>query len=751
MSLLVGERGRQAVRGFHLTFAGASHCATMTLISELSLKAMDDERYEAADGGEVAESPGDSEIDQLLRARGDIDSALRRHKTEVAVLFTDIVGSTSFFERYGDTAGLLMLQRHHELVLPAIEEAGGTVVKTIGDAVLATFSSAETAVRTAIQIQLRLDAHNEERLQPDQIYTRIGINFGTGYLKDRDIFGDVVNVAARFVKACAPAQVLVSRTIFDAITGAEEINCRKLGASSFHGKSAPEDIYEVLWTSPDRYERVRKQFDSGKSGSATRSVLGRYELLEELGRGAMGVVHKAYDPAVGRIVALKTVRLDVTGSEREELIRRLRQEAQAAGRLEHPHIVTIYDAGEAEGVFYLTMQFVKGSTLAELVAGRSLLPVKQIVLMFEQICEGLHYAHERGIVHRDLKPTNIIITPEGAAKILDFGIAKVAEAGTTKAGLILGTPSYMSPEQAQGGRVDRRSDIFALGAMLYELLTGEKPFPANTPTAVIYKILHEEPIPLRAVEPTIDPALERVVRKALAKSPFERYQTCQELQEELKNAGRGTPQPTARKAAAPRETKPRAPRAPRKAAPTPTPAPAAAVSGTNRFALVVGVLLLVGMAVFGWQQDWFSSKPSPSKIQSVTPGKTPSPVPAAQPPGPAVTKAPAMTSPPQEQSPKAEEKKTKSDEKPTSSAVEESKPPKSSPPARSSLSPALQQEISSWLRQAEQYVGRGEYSNAVFALNQILAIDPNHAEARAMLDKVRRLQERHVPSQPPQS
>jgi len=708
---------------------------------------MEDERYEDAEGAGVAESSGDTDIDQLLRERGEIDSALQRHKAQVAVLFTDIVGSTSFFERYGDTAGLLMLQRHHELVLPAIEEFGGTVVKTIGDAVLATFSSAESAVRTAIQIQQRLDAHNEERLQVDQIFTRIGINYGTGYLKDRDVFGDVVNVAARFVKACAPAQILVSRTIYDAITGQEDVTCRKLGSSSFHGKSSPEDIYEVLWTSPERYQRVRKQLDTSKAASAERSVLGRYELLEELGRGAMGVVHKAYDPAVGRIVALKTVRLDVTGSEREELIRRLRQEAQAAGRLEHPNIVTIYDAGEAEGVFYLTMQFVKGSPLAELIAGRSLLPVKQIILLFDQICEGLHYAHERGIVHRDLKPTNIILTPEGSAKIVDFGIAKIAEAGTTQAGLVLGTPSYMSPEQAQGGRVDRRSDIFALGAMLYELLTGEKPFPANTPTAVIYKILHEEPIPPRAVEPTIDPELERVVRKALAKSPFERYQSCRELQEDLKQAGRGTPQPAAKQPAPPREAKPRAPRAVRKPAPAVQPH----TTRNHAFQVVVGLLVLVALVVVGWQQSWFSQSP-PSQPRREAPSKPPATVPAAPPPTEVITQAPAKKLSSPAPSPTIEVKKPKPEEKPAAPATEENQAAKKTPPAQSrpSVSSAQQQEITSWLRQAEQYVGRGEYNNAVFALNQVLAIDPAHSEARAMLEKVRRLQERQAASPRPE-
>lgn len=707
---------------------------------------MADEPHQAAGSG-VPESPGDTDIDQLLRARGEIDSALRRHKAQIAVLFTDIVGSTAFFERYGDTAGLLMLQRHHELVLPSIEKAGGTVVKTIGDAVLATFSSAETAVGVAVKIQQTLDAHNEERLQSEQIYTRIGINFGAGYLKDRDVFGDVVNVAARFVKACAPAQVLVSRTIYDAISGQKDITCRKLGASSFHGKSAPEDIYEVLWTSLERYERVRRQFEAGKAGAATRSVLGRYELLEELGRGAMGVVHKAYDPAVGRIVALKTVRLDVTGTDREELIRRLRQEAQAAGRLEHPHIVTIYDAGEAEGVFYLTMQFVKGSTLADMMSGRSLLPVKQIVILFDQICEGLHYAHERGIVHRDLKPTNIIIAPEGSAKILDFGIAKVAEAGTTKAGLVLGTPAYMSPEQAQGGRVDRRSDIFSLGAMLYELLTGEKPFPANTPTAIIYKILHEEPIPPRAVEPTINPALERVVRKALTKSPFERYQDCRQLQQDLREADRGTPQPAAKQLAPARETKPRAPRAPRKASPVPQPLP----KRSHGFQVVVGLLVLLTLVVVGWQQKWFSQQPPPTQLRQAKPSKPPAPAPRAQPPAEAVSQAPVKKSATPAPSPKTAEKKLIQEPKPEPAVAEERPAAKSPPPpSRPSAPPAQQQEIASWLRQAEQYVGRGEYNNAVFALNQVLAIDPANAEARAMLDRVHRLQERQGTQRPPE-
>ena len=236
---------------------------------------MDEEADKSDSGRTAAGSGGDTDVDQLLRERNEIDSALRRHKAQMAVLFTDIVGSTAFFERYGDTAGLIMLQRHHELVLPTIEEASGTVIKTIGDAVLATFSSPQAAVRTAINIQQRLAAYNETRPQEERIFTRIGINFGTGIVKDRDLFGDVVNVAARFVKACAPAQILVSRTVYSDLTDQGDITIRKLGTTTFHGKAEPEEIYEVLWTTEEEYDRLRHQLDVQEKGHTTRSVLGR--------------------------------------------------------------------------------------------------------------------------------------------------------------------------------------------------------------------------------------------------------------------------------------------------------------------------------------------------------------------------------------------------------------------------------------------------------------------------------------------
>ena len=231
---------------------------------------------------------------------------------------------------------------------------------------MAVFSSPVAAVRAAMQVQQQIDAHNQDQPQADQLYTRIGLNFGRGFVKNKDVFGDVVNTAARIVKACAPAQILFSRSVYEALQKEKGFKYRKLRSAAFHGKAAPEALYEVLWTSPQRYQQLRRQFDHTEDGKTTRNLLGRYEILQELGRGAMGVIYKAYDPTVGRIVALKTVRLDVTDSDREELVQRLRQEAQAIGRLEHPNILI----GLAEPLLYFPLFPGAASGLRPRTGGR---------------------------------------------------------------------------------------------------------------------------------------------------------------------------------------------------------------------------------------------------------------------------------------------------------------------------------------------------------------------------------------------
>ena len=263
---------------------------------------------------------------------------------------------------------------------------------------------------------------------------------------------------------------------------------------------------------------------------------GRYQLVSELGRGAMGVVYEGYDPVIGRSVAIKTMLTEgLSGNEFETYRARFQREAQAAGMLAHPNIVTIYDFGEDEGFLYLAMELLRGKSLEKLLQEQSMLPIETIIPIYQQVCSALDYAHDHKIVHRDIKPANIMILENGVVKVADFGIAKMMATGMTRAGQILGTPNYMSPEQVKGRGVDGRSDIFALGVILYELVTGEKPFSGQNVTTVIYKIMHENPIPPRELEPTIHPGLSSVITKALAKGMDERYQSCRELAEDLKN------------------------------------------------------------------------------------------------------------------------------------------------------------------------------------------------------------------------
>jgi eukaryotic-like serine/threonine-protein kinase len=265
---------------------------------------------------------------------------------------------------------------------------------------------------------------------------------------------------------------------------------------------------------------------------------GRYEIVAELGRGAMGVVYKATDPVIGRPVAVKTIKLSEqgTGLTRSELIARFQTEARAAGLLTHHNIVVIYDAGEEDGLFYITMELVEGKSIQTLLDAGHVFPLPRVLRIMEQACSALQFAHENNIVHRDIKPANIMLTGDDTVKVTDFGTAKILQFGTVQqTAHVMGTPSYMSPEQVKGRAVDGRTDVFSLGVMLYEMITGEKPFPGESITTVIYKIVNEEPVPPRTIDPTIHPGISAAVLRALAKEPEDRYQSCHEFLEDLRN------------------------------------------------------------------------------------------------------------------------------------------------------------------------------------------------------------------------
>jgi serine/threonine protein kinase len=267
-------------------------------------------------------------------------------------------------------------------------------------------------------------------------------------------------------------------------------------------------------------------------------IAGRYQVLQKLGAGAMGTVYKAKDKVLGRMVAIKTIRLEglaASDTSHDELRERFLREAKVAANLKHPNIVTIYDFGEAAGLTYIAMEFIDGQGLDRIIrAGR--LPVERAAALGIQVADALAVAHKHKVIHRDIKPANIMIEPGDRVKVTDFGIGKQTDAAEhlTMTGSILGTPSYMSPEQARANReIDGRSDLFSLGCILYEMVAGQKAFRGDTLTAIIFKIITEEPPPLRELDPNVPDEMVRIIAKALAKAPETRYQTGQELADDL--------------------------------------------------------------------------------------------------------------------------------------------------------------------------------------------------------------------------
>jgi serine/threonine protein kinase len=274
--------------------------------------------------------------------------------------------------------------------------------------------------------------------------------------------------------------------------------------------------------------------------------LGRYQIIEEIGRGAMGIVYLAYDPRIKRNIAVKAFNIEqmVEPSEREEFKLRFQREAQLAGNLSHPNIIAIHDVGEEEEISFIAMEFVEGESLAELIAKNYRFSIEEIADIFSQLCQGMSYAHQQGIIHRDLKPSNILLRKDGLVKIADFGIARALGATITASHKTLGTPAYMSPEQITGGRIDLRSDIFSLGIILYQMLTGERPFAGEITSTIIYRIINEDPIPPRKISLQVPPGFNHIVLKALSKDPTERYQSCGELLADIKNYKRIKPPET---------------------------------------------------------------------------------------------------------------------------------------------------------------------------------------------------------------
>jgi serine/threonine-protein kinase len=304
----------------------------------------------------------------------------------------------------------------------------------------------------------------------------------------------------------------------------------------------------------ERLKRVGETIIFGEKGGLKRDrdltlmmesaseapTIGRYQLIKEVGRGEMGIVYLAKDPRINRLVAIKTVRFGeaVDDVEIKPIKERFFKEAEAAGRLSHTNIVTVYDVGEDDDLCYIAMEFIEGKDLTPYCKKDSLLPMKTVLKIGGIVAQALDYAHAQGVVHRDIKPGNIMLLKNRAIKIADFGIARIMTSSRTRTGIIMGTPTYMSPEQLAGRRVDGRSDIFSLGIVFYELLTGEKPFKGDSITALTYQIANEPHPSLREHNPDLPDCYLNIVDKALMKEAEKRYQRGNELFEDIRGAFR---------------------------------------------------------------------------------------------------------------------------------------------------------------------------------------------------------------------
>ena len=379
--------------------------------------------------------------------------------------------------------------------------------------------------------------------------------------------------------------------------------------------------------------------------------LGKYEVRGTLGRGAMGLVYEGWDPAIARRVAIKTVRLpDTTDTEAAELLARFRREAQAAGRLNHPNIVGVFDYGETDEVAFIVMEFIDGRSLKAILEKRELLPPAEIARVMTSLLAGLQYSHDNGVVHRDIKPANIMLTTAGQVKIADFGIARIESSSMTQTGAVLGTPAYMSPEQFMGEAVDRRTDIYSSGVVLYQMLTGERPFDGGM-SSIMHKALNTVPPHPSDLSVVAPPAFDAVVATAMAKRPENRFDSADAFAHALRKAmdaaAAGIGEDDATRVAT---------RVPKPAAPAAV-APIRTETAKQRKSLapviaVGGVVVLAAVGAFAWYMlPWRTTEQTAARLESSPPAGSIAPPLAPVPslpsrPDVAVAEPPPPLSPP---------------------------------------------------------------------------------------------------------
>jgi eukaryotic-like serine/threonine-protein kinase len=464
----------------------------------------------------------------------------------VTFLFTDIENSTALNENYPDEMQSALV-RHDEIMRMAIEGHGGYVFNTGGDAYCAAFARSMQALMAALAAQRMLYA--EEWPENTPVLVRMGLHTGETNERNGNYFGSTVNRVARLMSAGHGGQVLLSDATYNLIRdplrhrepGSDLLD---MGEHRLRDLTYTERIFQLLVPDlPTSFPELRTHGRVTRSQADSEdprpeSELARYHIKRYLGGGGMAEVYLAHDEELDRNVAYKKLRRQY--ADDEMVVERFRREARSAASLSHPNIVNIYDRGKTrDGSYYIVMECLLGGTLKERIQRGGPLPTPEAAALALQVARALQAAHRRDLIHRDVKPQNILLTESGEAKVADFGIARATSMVTlTMEGSTPGTPHYISPEQALGEPASPRSDLYSLGIVLYEMLTGELPFDAETPHGIVMKHVREPVRPPRQVNPKTPEDVNAVVVKLLAKDPEERYADATSLIEHLERVGR---------------------------------------------------------------------------------------------------------------------------------------------------------------------------------------------------------------------
>jgi serine/threonine protein kinase/class 3 adenylate cyclase len=454
----------------------------------------------------------------------------------VTFVFTDVEGSTVMWENY-PTQMKTAMNRHDEIVRSAVEAHGGYVFKMVGDACCAAFAYPREALRAALEAQRAL--FSEEWVRPITLKVRTALHTGMPEEeRDGDYFGPAVNRVARLLSAAHGGQVLLSATTWGLVHEHPELvdeqaQLVNLGEHRLKDLTYPEHVFQLTVPDlPERFPPLRTRESPGELADE------RYRIKDFLGSGGMAKVYLAYDENLRRDVAIKVLLQRYAGDE--EFVERFEREAYNAASLSHPNIVQVYDRGETkDGTYYMVMEHMPGGTLKDLILKKAPLPPREAIALTLQIAEALQAAHERGVIHRDIKPQNVLLDDRGNAKVADFGLARAADAtALTRTGAVLGTPHYVAPELSEGQPATPRSDLYGLGVVLYEMLTGELPYDAETPMRVLSKQLGGQLRPPREINPDVPERLNAVATRLLASDPEDRYRDATELVSELQQLWR---------------------------------------------------------------------------------------------------------------------------------------------------------------------------------------------------------------------